>query len=103
MVEVADVLRVLCLVIGLFFAGALFWIVRTGDTPGIAAPGFKWRMIALLIGVLYVCVTEYPRLGDTVSFHLVLGITYLATALYSVWLPIPELREEDPGHKLRDL
>jgi peptidoglycan/LPS O-acetylase OafA/YrhL len=102
-IDAADVIRVFCLIIGCCFAATMFWVIRNQDTPGIAAKGFKARLFALGLGAVYVCGTEYQRIGDVVSLRLVLGVTFMVVALYSVWVPIPQLREEDPGHKLRDL
>lgn len=89
-IKYANYVRELCLVIGFMFAAATLRVFRKVKTPGTAHRGFRWRVFAICVAAVYVCGTEYQRIGEPVTFRLPLAVVFLASAFYSMWIPLPQ-------------
>lgn len=107
-VLVADFIRVGILILGLSIAAvsARHLIVANKiypDDPFIE--GFRWRVAALLMAIIYVCVSAYDRLGDPVTIQFILALVFLLVALRSVhiaaYMPRPAVAGEDQLRELR--
>lgn len=103
---VADFIRVGMLILGLSIAAVsvrhLKITRRYTSNPFIE--GFRWRVAALLVAIVYVVVSAYDRLGEPVTLQFVLALVFLLVALRSVhiaaYLPPEPVAGED---RLRDL
>lgn len=105
-IGVADFIRVGMLILGLTIAAVSIrhlYMSRTYDET-LFVQGYRWRIAALLIAILYVCISAYDRLGDPVTIQFVLALLFLLVCLRSVqiasYLPHPPVQGEE---RLRDL
>ncbi len=102
-IQVGDVIRYGCLVLGVCFAAAALRLLtnpRMQEHPEF--PGFRFRLFGLALGVALSVVLQYDRLGEPVNvLTLSLSVLLLGVAFYSVWLPTTTVRES-PEDKLRD-
>ena len=71
-VAIGDVLRVVCFAGGAVIAATYVRILL--DKRVRIVPGLIWRLAGAAAGSAFVCVTEYERLGDTVTPRLLLGV-----------------------------
>lgn len=89
-VMLADYCRVGSLIVGFMFAATALFVMRKTSVPRNAPDGFRWRIFAILTAAIYVCGTEYQRLGYPITIRLPLGMIFLGVSVYSLWLPIKE-------------
>ena len=105
-IVIADFIRVGMLILGLTIAAVTvrhLYLSRTYEQT-LFVQGYRWRIGALLIAILYICISAYDRIGEPVGVQFILGLVFLLVCLRSVqiasYLPHPPAEGEG---RLRDL
>jgi hypothetical protein len=93
LVQVADVFRWLCMVLGVLVTAA--YLRLAFDRRARLLTGLVWRLAGATLAAYYVSVTEWDRLHDPVTLRLPLGVVALTCLTVGAWKYRPPVTADD--------